>query len=171
MTLIGMVPSLTVWSETDTVVKLWTRFSLRVDLQVIMRLPLELLTQSRRVISDGLAEAWIASIYARNAKYWNCTSINLQIADWRVLSWKSGMLLDFARSVMVMLMVLAENWISSGLYTYRSSKTDLETRASPACNKNYIHREKFTDQQLVSNVTLKERGCRRTGAVASTILN
>jgi hypothetical protein len=122
------------------------------------------------VISDGLAEAWIASIYARNAKYWNCTSINLQIADWRVLSWKSGMLLDFARSVMVMLMVLAENWISSGLYTYRSSKTDLETRASPACNKNYIHREKFTDQQLVSNVTLKERGCRRTGAVASIIL-
>jgi hypothetical protein len=115
MTLIGMVPSLTVWSETDMVVKLWTRFSLRVDLQVTMRLPLELLTQSRRVISDGLAEAWIASIDARNAKYWDCMLIDLQSAGWGVLSWKSGMLLDFARLAMVMLMVLVENWIQAAL--------------------------------------------------------
>jgi hypothetical protein len=170
MTLIGMVPSLTVWSETDMVVKLWTRFSLRVDLQVTMRLPLELLTQSRRVISDGLAEAWIASIDARNAKYWDCMLIDLQSAGWGVLSWKSGMLLDFARLAMVMLMVLVENWISSGPYPYRFSKTDLETGAGPARNTNHIHKENFNHQQLGSKVTLKERGCRRTGAVASIIL-
>jgi hypothetical protein len=84
------------------------------------------------------------------------------------------MLLNFARLAMVMLMVLVEqNWVSRGLYTYRLSKTDLETGARPECNTNCIHRENFNDQPLGSKITLKERGCRGTaggsGILASII--
>ena len=65
------------------------------------------------------------------------------------------MLLDFARLAMVMLMVLVENWISSGPYPYRFSKTDLETGAGPARNTNHIHKENFNHPQLGSKVTLR----------------